>query len=82
MKGASYDWKGCGVNSIPKFGERSIAQEADEKAPTMSSRSRMRERDVFLFVFDKKQPAAAAFTSLLHFAQHISDPFSTARKPY
>jgi len=42
----------------------------------------MRERDVFLFVFDKKQPAAAAFTSLLHFAQHISDPFSTARKPY
>ena len=30
----------------------------------MSSRSRMRERDLLLFVFNKKQPAAAGFATL------------------
>jgi hypothetical protein len=42
-----------------------------KKAPTTSSRSRMRERDLLLFVFNKKQ-------QMLRFAQHDRCPFSSA----
>ena len=47
-----------------------------KKTPTMSSRSRMRVRDLLLFVFSvfsKKQPAAAGFSRMRD--QHDRYPF-------